>query len=47
MSVVVPHLMHGGGSGWNGAAMTNGSLIFRRERVRALSHRRLVQSRSR
>jgi hypothetical protein len=47
MRVVVPHSMHGGGSGWNGGGMTNGSLIFKRERVRALSHRRLLQSRSR
>ena len=35
MRVVVPHSMHGGGGGWNGAGMTNGSLIFKRERVQA------------
>src|SRR5438132_888848 len=41
MTVVVPHLTHGGGGGWNGSGMTNGSLIFRRERDWSLSHRRL------
>jgi len=41
MTVVVPHITHGGGCGsWNDAMMS-GSPIFRRERGRALSHRRL------
>jgi len=41
-TVVVPHLAHGGGAGWN-RSDTFGSLIFRRERDRSLSHRRLAQ----
>jgi hypothetical protein len=32
MTVVVPHFTHGGGVGWNGGAITNSSLISRRER---------------
>ena len=43
MTVVAPHLTHGGGVGWNGSGITHGSLIFRRERDWSLSHRRLAQ----
>jgi hypothetical protein len=41
MTVVVPHLTHGGGGGWNSNGMISGSLIFRRERDWSLGHRRL------
>jgi hypothetical protein len=44
MTVVVPHRTHGGDGGENGSGMINGSLIFRRERDRSLSHRRLAQA---
>jgi len=41
MTVVVPHLTHGGGGGWNSSGMMSGSLAFRRERDWSLGHRRL------
>jgi len=43
MTVVVPHWTHGGGGGENGSDMMSGSLIFRRERDRSLSHWRLLK----
>jgi CHASE1-domain containing sensor protein len=44
MTVVVLHLVHGGGGGWNISGMMIGSPIFRREHDRSLSHRRLAQA---
>jgi hypothetical protein len=40
-TVLMPHLTHGGGAGWNRSGMTHRLPDFRRERDRSLSHQRL------